>query len=87
MTEHPECEYDADDPCLRCFPYRHAADDTPTSEECPGIDECTDCQDVLAQVADTLGPGEYTTMGTRTTHHDLVVAEDGTFTTLEEKES
>lgn len=28
----------------------HEADGTPTSEPCPGIDECPDCIDVLRQV-------------------------------------
>ncbi|MGZ4745663.1 MAG: hypothetical protein ACXVYY_01135 [Oryzihumus sp.] len=84
MSTHGECEYDADAPCLTCYPYRHAADDTPTSEECPGLDNCPDCQDVLRQVADSIGPGEFTTAGTRYSHHDLIVADDGTFTAYQE---
>ena len=82
MTKHPECEYNPDDPCLQCFPFRHAADGCPTSERCPGIDQCPDCQDVLAQAADSLGPGTY--HGLDGTRHDLIVGKDGTFTALEE---
>lgn len=28
----------------------HEVDDTPTSEPCPGIDACPDCQSVLEQM-------------------------------------
>lgn len=79
MNTHPQCDFDADDPCVTCFPYRHAADGCPTSERCSGIESCPDCQDVLTQVADTLDPGVYRS-GTGSL--DLIVGDDDTYTVL-----
>ena len=55
--------------------YNHAADLCPTSEPCPGIDECADCQFVLDQVAESLGPGEF-----EAETHVLTVHEDLSWT-------
>ena len=60
---------------------RHEADGTPSSEICPGLDECQDCQDVLADAAESMDEGVYINMNRP---HDLIVGTGGTYTTLED---
>lgn len=49
LVGNSDIEHDPDDHQAVDF---HEADGVPTSEPCPGVAECEDCQDVLGQMVD-----------------------------------